>query len=130
MLDTVASAKQTGFVETLFGRRRFIPEIYSSSAIVRNSAERAAINMPVQGSAADIMKIAMIAIDNLLKSYSDINMLLQVHDELILEAPEAKVQAISKEVKDIMDSCFKLSVPLIVEIETGPNWADLKPLQF
>lgn len=126
MFDTVSSAKQKGYVETLFGRKRFIPEIYSSSTVVRNAAERAAINMPVQGSAADIMKLAMIAIDKYLKDKPDISILLQVHDELILEIPQDKVELIAKEVKKLMESAHKLCVPITVELESGPNWADMK----
>ena len=125
MLDTVTFAKKEGYVETLFGRKRFIPEIYSTSPIVRNAAERAAINMPIQGSAADIMKLAMIDIDKYIKEQPNTEVLLQVHDELIVEAPIDQVDQIAQNMKQLMESAAKLDVPLIVDIESGPNWADL-----
>ncbi len=125
MDDTVAFAKKEGYVETLFGRKRYIPEIYSTSPMVRNSAERAAINMPIQGSAADIMKLAMIDVDKYIKTEPNTEVLLQVHDELIIETPEGQVDQIAQNMKKIMESAAKLDVPLIVDIESGPNWADL-----
>ena len=125
MDDTVAFAKKEGYVETLFGRKRYIPEIYSTSPMVRNSAERAAINMPIQGSAADIMKLAMIDVEKYIKTEPNTEVLLQVHDELIVETPEGQVDQIAQNMKKIMESAAKLDVPLIVDIESGPNWADL-----
>ncbi|MDO8513596.1 MAG: DNA polymerase I [bacterium] len=129
MIDTVAKAKQDGFVETLFGRKRYIPEIYSASAVVRNSAERAAINMPIQGTGADIVKLAMIDVEKYIELSDSVRLLLQVHDELVLEVPEDKISPVAKDLKKIMESAYILEVPLVVKIEEGLNWADLKLVQ-
>ncbi len=128
MTEIVFFAKQKGYVETIFGRRRYIPEIFSSNAVIRNSAERAAINMPVQGTAADIMKLAMIKIDQYLQTLptGQANLLLQVHDELVVEAKNKYLNDVAKNMKQIMESAYQLDVPIIVELESGPNWRDME----
>lgn len=129
MLDTVSNAKQNGYVETLLGRRRYFPEIYSASAPVRNAAERAAINMPVQGTAADIMKLAMIKLNDYLL-FEDSQLLLQVHDEVIIESPCEKAAEVANKIKKIMETAYTLNVPIIVEASIGKNWADMEKLSY
>ncbi len=118
-------AREKGYVETLFGRRRYLPEINSRNAVMRGVAERNAINAPIQGTAADIIKIAMI---NLFKAIQELDfeakMLLQVHDELILEFPEDKKDIMSHLVKEKMENAVKLSIPLTVEVGMGKNWLE------
>lgn len=125
--DTLRQAREKGYVETLFGRRRYIPEILSSNFSVRGAAERMATNMPVQGTAADIMKKAMIDIAHSgeLEKYNA-KLLLQVHDELVLEVPEEHVETVSKVVKDLMESAYELSVPLLAEVNVGNTWGEMK----
>jgi DNA polymerase-1 len=125
--EIVAKAKTTGYVETLFGRRRYLPELNSSVFVIRGSAERMAINMPVQGTAADIMKKAMINVKSKIKNQKS-KLLLQVHDELVFEVPQDEVKKSSKEIKKIMESVFKLSVPLTVDVSVGDNWQDMKKI--
>jgi len=124
---TKKDASRDGFVQTLFGRKRFIPEINSSAWNLKQAAERMAINMPVQGTAADLLKMAMVAINLKLKAYN-LKLLLQVHDELIFEIPEKDVQKIAEEIKKIMENIYQLSVPLKVDVEAGDNWGELKKL--
>jgi DNA polymerase I len=127
--DTLEQAVRDGYVATLYGRRRYLPDI-GTRGPRRQGAERAAINMPLQGTAADIMKIAMIDLDRALASSSlKSRMLLQVHDELIFEAPESEVEALSEMVSSVMMSAASLSVPLEVEVSAGPNWDDMEPIQ-
>lgn len=119
-------AREKGYVETLFGRRRYLPDIESGVAMVRKAAERAAVNLPVQGTSADIIKMAMIrAYETILKEHKDVRMLLQVHDELVFEVPEEKVKEVSEEIKNCMENITKLKVPLDVEVKTGPSWGVL-----
>ena len=113
-------AKEQGYVETLFGRRLYLPEINSSQAIRRKAAERMAINAPMQGTAADLIKLAMIALHKLPKKYA--NLILQVHDELVFEVKEAEVNQVKAEVKDKMENAAKLNVPLVVSIGVGKDW--------
>jgi DNA polymerase-1 len=117
------SAHQQGYVETLFGRRLYLPEIKASNAIRRKAAERAAINGPMQGTAADIVKLAMIKMDAWLQS-SDIkaHMIMQVHDELIFEVHQDDAGKLMQAVKDIMSKAAELSVPLVVDVGIGDNW--------
>ncbi|OGZ33588.1 MAG: hypothetical protein A2Y98_01490 [Candidatus Portnoybacteria bacterium RBG_19FT_COMBO_36_7] len=116
----------SGYVETLFGRKRFLPEINSSAWNLRASAERAAINFPVQGTAADLMKMAMADISHKLKAKSEkLKMLLQVHDELIFEVQEDEIDFFAPQIKEIMENIYQLSAPLKVEIEIGSNWGEL-----
>jgi DNA polymerase-1 len=126
-LDNVlAETRQTGFAKTLFGRIRPIPDITSPQVQIRNFAERTALNSPLQGTAADLIKLAMIAIDRRLTAEKfQAKMILQVHDELLFEAPQSESQALSKLVRDEMESVYKLAVPLEVEICVGQNWRDM-----
>lgn len=122
-------ARRTGYVSTLLGRRRYIPELNSSNRNERLAAERAAINTPFQGTAADIMKLAMIKVWNRLRAdHLKTRMLLQVHDELVLEAPEQEVQTAARAVAEEMESAYTLRVPLTVERKAGLNWRDLEPM--
>lgn len=123
MQDTRVKAKQMGYVETLFGRRLYIPDINSNNIPRRSAAERAAINAPMQGTAADIIKKAMIAIDNwLLSSSLDVKMIMQVHDELVFEIAESDIAYAIKFIQNFMAEAVNLSTPLVVNIGVGANW--------
>ena len=126
-LDSVlVETRKTGVARTLFGRIRPIPEINAPQVQLRNFAERTALNSPLQGTAADLIKLAMIAIDERLKEQKlAARMILQVHDELLFEAPAKEREALEKLVKQEMEGVHKLDVPLVVEIGVGPNWRDL-----
>ncbi|MBW3565650.1 MAG: DNA polymerase I [Acidobacteria bacterium] len=128
MLDaTLEEARSTGKVTTMFGRVRYIPEIRNRSFTVRSNAERMATNAPIQGSAADILKIAMIRLDeHLQKSSSRTRMLLTVHDEIVFEVPEEELGAIEKDITRVMESVATLSVPLSVEARWGRSWFEAK----
>ncbi|MFA5010132.1 MAG: DNA polymerase [Patescibacteria group bacterium] len=129
MEDTAAYAKQHGYVETLFGRRRYIPEIRSKIPAVRSAASRAAINMPVQGTAADLLKAAMIELAKALPKVSpDSRMLLQVHDELVLEVPTKDIKKVATLVRNKMENVYHLDVPIHVDIEAGVNWGETKKI--
>ena len=120
-------AEKTGFASTLMGRRRPLPGIRSSNRTLKSMAERMAINTPIQGTAADLIKKAMIAIDQrLLRQNLRGRMLLQVHDELILEVPEEELDTIELLVKEEMENVASLNVPLIVDLASGGHWASLK----
>ncbi len=127
-MDTVVrEAKDKGYVETLFKRRRELPDINSRNFNVRNFAERTAINSPIQGSAADILKIAMINLDKaLIDGNFKTKMLLQVHDEIVLEVPEDEIPAIQKLVKEIMEAAVEMTVPLLAEESYGQTWYEAK----
>jgi DNA polymerase-1 len=121
--------KAKGYVETLTGRRRYLPEIYASNWHIRQAAERAAINMPLQGLAADILKMAMIKIyDDILEKHGseNIRMILQVHDELIFEIKEERVKDFALSIKNIMENVYRLEAPVIVDVKAGDNWGDLE----
>jgi DNA polymerase-1 len=119
-------AKRDGYVETLFGRRRPMPDIHSSNFIVRQAAERAAINMPIQGTEADLMKLAMTQVDILLgKQYKDTNLLLQIHDSILLECPEGDTRRVGELLKNTMEDVYKLPVRLDVDVTVGDNWGQL-----
>ncbi|MFZ5960191.1 DNA polymerase I [Pseudomonas knackmussii] len=123
MESTRVQAAEQGFVETLFGRRLYLPEIASKNAVMRKAAERTAINAPMQGTAADIMKLAMVAVDNWLQeSGVDARVILQVHDELVLEVREEQIEAVSAKLRELMGGAARLEVPLIVETGSGSNW--------
>jgi DNA polymerase-1 len=125
--QTKAKAREQGFVETLLGRRRFIPELKSSRAQARAFAERIAINTPIQGSAADLIKRAMLHVQETLRTaQSDAKLILQIHDELILECPEGDVEATRSLLKSVMEGAMKLAVPLVVSLSDGKTWAELK----
>ncbi len=125
--DSVETAREKGYVETIAHRRRYLPDIHASNFSVRSFAERTAMNTPIQGSAADIIKIAMINMQNELeKRQLKTRMLLQVHDELIFEVPDEEMSVIKELVPKVMDSAIKLDVPLKVETSWGNNWYDAK----
>ena len=124
---TVAAARERGYVETIFGRRRYIPELRDRNASVRAFGQRTATNSPLQGSAADLIKIAMIRIDQALGLEGwDARMLLQVHDELVFEVGVGSAERVSALVRRHMETAAELRVPLVVSIGTGPNWVDAK----
>ncbi len=127
MTEIVEHAKETGYVETLFKRRRYIPELKSSNYMVRQFGQRAAMNTPIQGTAADIMKIAMI---NVLKELKNRNMkskiVLQVHDEMMIEAVLEEVEEVKEILKNCMETAITLNVPLIAEVSEATNWYDCK----
>ena len=122
MTDIQEKAKAQGYVETLFGRRLYLPEINSSNAIRRKGAERVAINAPMQGTAADIIKLAMLAIDQEIGDNDDIKMIMQVHDELVFEVRSEKIEFYRQLIKEKMENAAKLAVPLIVDVGVGQNW--------
>jgi len=123
--ETKERAAELGYVETLMGRRRYIRGIQSSNKLERSGAERIAVNTPIQGSAADIVKAAMIRVDRALRAGNlTARLLLQVHDELILEAPVSEVAAVRDLVKKEMEAVIELAVPLRVSVESGPSWGD------
>ncbi|MDO4937308.1 MAG: DNA polymerase I, partial [Sutterellaceae bacterium] len=123
MTNTRALAHAQGFVETAFGRRLWLPDIQSSRAPVRAAAERAAINAPMQGTAADLIKLAMVAVQNWLEEKGlKSRMILQVHDELILEVPADEIELVKAKLPELMAGVAKLSVPLIAEVGVADNW--------
>jgi DNA polymerase-1 len=127
MEDIVKEAKETGYVETLFHRRRYLPDIHNRNFNLRSFAERTAINSPIQGTAADIIKVAMVRMDKVLKEKGlQANMLLQVHDELIFECPEEEIPVLEKLVPEIMEHAVDLAVPLKVDSNSGDSWYDAK----
>ncbi len=127
METIVREAKDKGYVETLFNRRRELPDINSRNFNIRQFAERTAINSPIQGSAADILKVAMIRLDQaLLAGGYQARMLLQVHDEIVLEVPEGEVEAVGALVKQTMEEAIELSVPLVADESTGETWYEAK----
>jgi DNA polymerase I len=127
MDDIVTHAKEKGFITTLLNRRRYVPEIQSKNAIQRGIGERIAMNTPIQGSAADIIKIAMISVYNELKKRKlKSKLILQVHDELLVEAHKSEVEEVKQIVKQSMEDAMDLKVPLTAEVSTGSNWYDAK----
>jgi DNA polymerase-1 len=124
---TKDQARKLGYVQTIRGRQRHIPEINSANRIIREAAERMAINMPVQGTSADIIKVAMVNLHReMLNRKLKSKMILQVHDELIFEVPESELETMRQIVPDIMSSAIQLSVPLKVDLKTGKNWGEMK----
>ena len=123
---TLVEARRRGYVQTLLGRRRYLPGLQAAHGGERANAERAAINTPIQGSAADLMKLAMIRVHRGLKQVSpSARLLLQVHDELLLECPAGEADAVSELVRKEMEGCFPLRVPLQVSTGRGPTWFDV-----
>jgi DNA polymerase-1 len=123
--EQVDFARDNGYVTTVLGRRRYLKDINSQNAVVRGAAERNAVNAPIQGSAADIIKLAMIAIQSKLESENwKAKMLLQVHDELVFDVPKEEVEALQKMVKNEMENAFSLDVPLVVDMGIGTNWLE------
>lgn len=126
---TVALAKDQGYVTTILNRRRYLPDLLSSNKMVRNFGERTAMNTPIQGSAADIIKLAMIRVqEELFKSRLKTVMILQVHDELIFDTPSSELEEIKELVRGCMENAVPLSVPLTVDIKVGPNWYEVKKI--
>lgn len=122
MENTRASAFELGYVETLFGRRLYLPEINSSNGMRRQAAERTAINAPMQGTAADIIKIAMLNVSAWTKENPTIKMIMQVHDELVFEVPNAHTESVSEKIAELMSGAAELAIPLVVDIGVGKNW--------
>jgi DNA polymerase-1 len=124
---TIAEVRQSGVSKTLLGRQRPIPDMHSRNPSARSFAERTAVNTPLQGTAADLIKLAMIRIARLLEETKmEARMLLQVHDELVFEAPPAEIEPLKELVKTEMEGVYQLSVPLVVDVGIGPNWRDAK----
>lgn len=122
--DTVKKAHEDGFVETLFGRRRWTPDVKSSNFVIRQAAERAAANMPIQGTEADLMKLAMIEVDKRLEGRGE--QLLQIHDSILIECPKDQAEAISEMLVDTMENIYpNLGVRLQVDVHTGNNWGEV-----
>ncbi|MFZ5753927.1 MAG: DNA polymerase I [Bacillota bacterium] len=126
----IAQAREKGYVVTLLNRRRYLPDILSRNFHLRSFAERAAMNTPIQGSAADIIKLAMLKLQEVIeKEQPEARMILQVHDELIFEVPREKIPLMGAIVNEVMSQAYPLAVPLKVDLQTGPNWYDLVPLK-
>jgi DNA polymerase-1 len=130
VIETKAFCIEQGYVETLLGRRRYIPDMTSRVSAVRSAAERMAINMPIQGTAADIMKIAMSRVHRALHE-GDLHarVVLQVHDELVAEVPRTEVELMARLLCDEMSAAYELDVPLVVDVRAGPNWDDMQRLE-
>jgi DNA polymerase-1 len=129
MLHIKDTARRQGYVSTLLGRKRQIPELHAANAALRGAGERMAINMPIQGTAADIVKIAMIRLDERLAAESfRARPLLQVHDELLLEVPRDEVDRLVPVLRDVMESALPLDVPLTVDVKVGTNWEGMTPV--
>ncbi|MBR6596092.1 MAG: DNA polymerase I [Oscillospiraceae bacterium] len=127
MKDVVANARESGYTQTLFGRKRYIPELKASNFNVRSGAERIALNTPIQGTAADLIKLAMIRVENALnKHFPAAQLLLQVHDELIVECPEEIATQVAELISREMEGIAKLNVPLLAEAKFGKSWYDAK----
>ena len=125
--SSVEFARQHGYVQTIFGRRRYVPEVRERNFNIRAFGERVAANSPIQGSAADLIKIAMVRVADALRERGlEATMLLQVHDELVFEVPEREIDALGELVRTEMEGAAQLAVPLLVDIGTGPNWLDTK----
>jgi len=123
MDETRKRAKELGYVETVYGRRLWLPELKSGAPVRRQAAERAAINAPMQGTAADLIKLAMISVQKWLEeSRLKTLLIMQVHDELVLEVPDAEISAVKTRLPELMQSVAKLDVPLVVEVGVGDNW--------
>jgi DNA polymerase-1 len=125
MAKTRVLAKERGYVETVFGRRLWLPEIRSANGMRRQGAERAAINAPMQGTAADLIKLAMIAVQSWIEQNKlETSMLLQVHDELVLEVPQHELDLVKEHLPHLMTNVAQLKVPLLVEVGVGMNWEE------
>jgi DNA polymerase-1 len=127
MIDIVDQARRDGYVTTVLNRRRYLPDLLSRNRAVREAAERTAINTPIQGSSADIIKLAMLAIArDVLPAWPGARMTLQVHDELLFEVPVSDVGSIAQRVRALMEGAFPLTVPLVAEAKAGPNWLEMR----
>ncbi|MFA6106135.1 MAG: DNA polymerase I [Patescibacteria group bacterium] len=141
--ESIESARVKGFAETMFGRKRYLPEINSPAIQIKKAAERMAINTPLQGAAADMIKIAMINISRMINEFNadggesssreenkEIRMLLQVHDELLFEVREDKIQEWAKKIKAAMEGVARLKVPIIADLKTGKNWGEMEKIEI
>ena len=127
MEHVVAKAREDGFVETLFRRRRALPEIKASKFATRSFGERVALNMPIQGTAADIMKLAMVRVfDRLRAERLEARLIMQVHDELIVECPEQEAEQVKTLLTAEMEGVVELAVPLLAAAHSGKNWLEAK----
>ncbi len=125
----ISEAREKGYVTTILNRRRYLPDLFSPNRVIRNFGERAAINTPIQGSAADIIKLAMVKIWNELKKRKlETRMVLQVHDELIFDVPGRELEEVRELVRDCMENAIRMDVPLVVDMKAGPNWYDVKKI--
>lgn len=125
--ETIAQAKELGYVTTLLGRKRTLPELTSPRVEMRRFGERTAVNTPIQGTAADMIKKAMIDVDAALARWPEVRMILQVHDELLFELPEGLVNEVAGEVCRLMAATMPLDVPVVVDAKVGPNWGEMEP---
>ena len=122
---TVEEARERGWVKTLLGRRRYLPDLSSRNRVLRSAAERMAVNTVIQGTAADLIKKAMVVLDDVLSAESHpARMILQVHDELVFEVPEDLAESLRETVRDRMEGVFSLRVPLLVDVGVGANWRE------
>jgi DNA polymerase-1 len=129
MDESMESAKEKGFVETLFHRRRYLPEIKSANIGLRQFAQRQAINAPLQGTAADIIKIAMVKVDRAMQAEKlDSTMIMTVHDELVFDVPYQETDVLVKILKEHMENVVSLDVPLKAGLKTGPNWMQMSSI--
>ena len=127
MKQVVEDARAIGFTKTMYGRRRYVPELSSSNFNIRQGAERIALNTPIQGTAADLIKLAMIRVDHALKTnYPEARLILQVHDELIVECPESISGDVAELVSSQMEQVAELRVPLLAEAKWGKSWYEAK----
>lgn len=127
---TKALAAKLGYVETLFGRRRYLPDIVSGVPQIKAAAERAAINMPVQGSAADLIKLAMVAVhERLAEQFPEATLIMQVHDELVVECSKDDAAAVGSLMKEIMEGVHTFAVPIVVDVEIGKNWGQMRDIE-
>jgi DNA polymerase-1 len=127
MKNVVEDARESGYTTTLYGRRRYIPELKNSNYNLRQAGERIALNAPIQGTAADIMKLSMLRVDEALqKNFPEAKLLLQVHDELIVECPEAVAKQVADLVSKEMAAVAELKVPLLAEAKWGKSWFEAK----
>ncbi|MBR4334727.1 MAG: DNA polymerase I, partial [Clostridia bacterium] len=127
MDEAVKKGYDQGYAVTMMGRRRQLPELKSGNGNVRNFGERAAMNTPVQGTAADIIKLAMVRVHDALKKEGlRARLILQVHDELLIEAPKEEEETVTRILRDCMEHVFKLTVPLVAEVKTGASWYETK----
>ena len=134
---TIENARTKGFVETMFGRRRMVPELNSRNNQIRQGAERMTVNFPIQGTAADILKRAMLRVHAVLepdraegrgkREEPAPRMILTVHDELLIECPEESAPAVAEQLREAMEGAASLAVPLTVDVGIGPNWREAKP---
>jgi len=125
--ETIAKAKETGYVTTLFGRRRYVPEINASNKMTAAFGERVAMNTPIQGTAADLIKLAMIRVSNRLKSMGmKSRLILQIHDELIIEAPEEEKETAARILREEMENAYKFDVPVVADVNIGKTWYEAK----